>query len=226
MISLFRENPDCYYVFSDADAFDDKEKLGYTLWDSVNFNLAKQNKFRAGLQKELLIRESFVYGAVLAFRAEFKKFFFPFSTEFYHDNWIVLILNFLNRNAGSFTRESLIKYRIHTSQSIGLPTHIKVLRFLRDINNLRQNHKDVFKKKIDMLIDLKCHLEKNEILSEQDRKFLEEMIFFLEQRNKMYDISRFKRFGVIKNLYIKGFYQSYSTSNLVALKDFIQKVIL
>jgi len=226
MIEKFQKNPDCYYVFSDAAAFSDEEKLSYTLWDSVNFNLQKQSKFRSGLQKELLIRESFVYGAVLAFRAEFKQYLFPVSAHFYHDNWIVLILNFLHKKAGSFISEPLIKYRIHTSQSIGLPTHKKVLRFLRDFNNLRQDHKDVFNKKLNMLTDLKEHLEKNEILAEQDRCFLEEMIFFLQQRNKMYDVSRAKRLGIIRDLYAGNFYKRYSTSNLIAIKDVIQKVIL
>ena len=226
MMKVFRQKADCYYVFSNADAFNENEKLDYTLWDSVNFNLQKQSKFKSGLQKELLIRESFIYGAVLAFGAEFKKYFFPISSEFYHDNWIVLILSFLNKNAGYFISESLINYRIHTSQSIGLPTHKKVLRFFRDINNLRQNHKIVFEKKIRMLSDLKTSLDQNKILSESNRIFLDEMIYFLNQRNEMYDLSKPKRLKIIRNLYSKGFYQTYSTSNLVALKDVVQKVIL
>jgi glycosyltransferase involved in cell wall biosynthesis len=226
MKNVFRQNYECCYLFSNADAFNENEKLDYTLWDSVNFNSVKQNKFKAGMQKELLIRESFVYGAVLAFRAEFKKYFFPISTKFYHDNWIVLILSFLNKKAGYFIPESLINYRIHASQSIGLPTYKKVLRFFRDINNLRQNHKKVFEKKIRMLSDLKRVLNEKKILTKPNRLFLDEMIYFLEQRNEMYNPSKFKRLKIIRTLYLKGFYKTYSTSNIVALKDVIQKVIL
>ena len=226
MMNIFREYPESTYVFSNADTFNENRKLNYTLWDSVNFNSEKQRKFNAGFQKELLLRESFIYGAVLAFRAEFRKYLIPFSDEFYHDNWIVLILSFLNNNAGKFIPESLTNYRIHTSQSIGLPTHKKIIRFFRDINNLQQNHQKVFEKKIRMLIALKKSLETKNILTEENRVFLEEMIHFFVQRNKMYDMSKSECFKMIRKLYLKNFYKKYSTSNIVALKDVIQKVIL
>ena len=63
MIKIFHQFPKISYVFSNADAFNENEKLSYTLWDSVNFSSEKQKKFKAGFQKELLLRDSFIYGA-------------------------------------------------------------------------------------------------------------------------------------------------------------------
>ncbi len=226
MIDAFRQFPKKSYIFSNADAFNENKKLNYTLWDSVNFNSEKQRKFNDGYQKEQLLRNSFIYGSTLAFRANFKKHILPISSEFYHDNWIVLILSFLDNNAGKFIPESLIKYRVHSSQSIGLPTNKKWLRFFRDFNNLRQSHKKGFEKKIRMLSDLKIFLETNKILTQKNRTYLDELLYFFSERNRMYEVSKGKRIKMIFWLYKNNFYKKYSTSNWVTLKDIIQKVIL
>lgn len=225
MMKIFRNDNNCCYVFSNAEAFSENTKLDYTLWDSVNFDSVKQQKFNAGFQKDLLLRESFIYGAVLAFRAEFKEYIIPILPEFVHDNWIVLILSFLYKNGGRFISESLIKYRIHTFQSISLPTHKRILRFIRHINKLSKNHKQLFEKKIRKLNKLKITLESNNILSEENRIFIEEMLFFFIERNNMYEVSKIERFKSIRGLYLKGYYRKYSASNLVALKDVIQKIL-
>ena len=57
-IETFENNPDCTYVFSNAEATDEiGGNLEYSLWNSVKFTPKKQREFNDGFQKELLIKK-------------------------------------------------------------------------------------------------------------------------------------------------------------------------
>ena len=76
-----------------------------------------------------------------------------------------------------------------------------------------------------MLSNLKNFLETNSNLTPQNSIYLNELLHFVSERNRMYEVSKAKRFKMIFEFYKKGFYKKYSTSDWVALKDFVQKVV-
>ena len=225
-VKTFNENQECSYIFSDANTIDENgNSLDYSLWKSVNFNKKKQQKFRAGKQKELLIYGNYITGATLAFRAEIKKLIIPFSDNFYHDHWIGLLLGFID-NSGFFLNEKFVKYRIHSNQVISIPDDNKVSQKIQEIKTISSDHLSNFENRIRQLNDIKNRLIKLQKLSLENEILLNELIYYFSTRNRMYDLKKKERLKLIWELFTKGYYRKYATSNWIALKDIVQKIIL
>ena len=226
MMRTFDENPKCSYIYSDANAIDESGKsLDHTLWNSVNFDKSKQLKFQAGKQKKLLIYGNYITGATLAFRTEIREFIIPFSANFFHDHWIGLLMSFID-SSGIIINERLINYRIHPDQVISVPTEDIFTKTIQDIKTISGNHLSNFENRIKQLNDIKSRLIELQKLSEENEILLNELIYYFSTRNKMYSIKKKERLKLIWKLFKKKYYRKYATSDFIALKDVVQKIIL
>ncbi|HYX42774.1 MAG TPA: glycosyltransferase family 2 protein [Pyrinomonadaceae bacterium] len=115
-------NPAAGLVFTDAEVIDDHtQPLGYRLWECVRFDPARRELFRRGRAFPLLLKDTYVTGTTLVFRAEFKELILPIPTEIniIHDAWIACLIS----AAADLIMidEPLLLYRRHGSQQIGVP---------------------------------------------------------------------------------------------------------
>jgi hypothetical protein len=114
----FAAHPEVGLVFSDADIIDDQDRLtGKRLW--LNFGFAGDLKQRllAG-DYTVLVRNRFVTGATVMFRSRLRANCLPFGSGWLHDEWLAPTAAAV---ADVLPIDSpLIRYRIHTSQQVGL----------------------------------------------------------------------------------------------------------
>ena len=124
MISLLNENSNILLVFSNGDLIDETgESIGSTLWGKWNFTEEIRENWK---NNKLAFHDLFkihnkVTGATIAFKKKLKKHLIPIKVplDYWHDQWFALHAAALN--GLYFTEESLIKYRVHTKQQVGLP---------------------------------------------------------------------------------------------------------
>jgi len=114
----FVVHPEAGLVFSDADVMDEQERpLGDTLWRRLGFVGKRKQDLLAG-RFGVLAKHRFVTGATVMLRATLRDRYLPIGAGWIHDEWIALI-------TAAFADlrpidEPLIRYRIHSSQQVGL----------------------------------------------------------------------------------------------------------
>ena len=118
-ISIFNENPSAEGVFSNAALIDENNVVftDKTIWDSVFFyekELSKPIDFFDIITKN----GNVVTGATLCIKKEVKSLVLPISEENFHDEWIASLLAL--RKTLFYSTESLISYRIHSLQQVGM----------------------------------------------------------------------------------------------------------
>jgi glycosyltransferase involved in cell wall biosynthesis len=102
----------------------DLTPLGFTLWDTCNFNSERRNRFAAGQQFSELIANNVMQGAAAAFRSSFRSSIMPIPMEWQHDYWIALIVSALSRI--QFTEEAVLDYRQHGTNLLGAGTPVRI----------------------------------------------------------------------------------------------------
>jgi glycosyltransferase involved in cell wall biosynthesis len=114
----FMAHPEAGLVFSDADVMDEQGRpLGGTLWRRLGFVGKRRQDLLAG-KFGVLAKHRFVTGATVMLRATLRERYLPIGAGWIHDEWIALI-------TAAFADlrpidEPLIRYRIHSSQQVGL----------------------------------------------------------------------------------------------------------
>ena len=120
---IFKKNPECGYLFSDACLIDsNNQSLPDTLWSKVKFTSGRQHDFcNHESQPIVLYQKNCVTGATLALRAEHLRLLLPFPLldGIIHDGWIAMVLS-LHGHFGIALSEHLISYRIHAQQQAGI----------------------------------------------------------------------------------------------------------
>lgn len=117
----FEQDNNLGMVFTNAELVDEGlESLGHTLWD---FSFPKDNQLRAtnGKLFEVLLGHNVVTGGTIAFRSCYRDQFSPIPTDIpyvIHDAWIALVIT-ANAEVRMLS-ESLIKYRQHSNQQLGI----------------------------------------------------------------------------------------------------------
>ncbi|WP_353722628.1 glycosyltransferase family 2 protein [Dyadobacter sp. 676] len=125
-------------VFSDAEIVgDDSQPTGRTIWEEIEFGKRRQEIWRGGKSHEILFKGFVVTGATLAIRKSCLARLMPFPThvqDLIHDAWIAMVLSLENKI--DFIPETLICYRIHSSQQVGFGNKVEKVelkdRFNRD----------------------------------------------------------------------------------------------
>ncbi len=228
-LDVFQANPNCSYVFSNAKAIDAAgENLGYTLWENIKFDAEAQKQFAEEKQSKILLKHNVVQGAAMAIRSNVKNIVLPFSDFFIHDHWIALILSMLYNNPGILLKESLLNYRMHSGQKLGLDIVKKswIQRKYVTFRNLFLIHKEEFSNRIAKLEAIDIQISKIKNVSQENKDYIAELIHFYKTRNKMYSVNKLMRFKLITELLKDGYYTKYSHSNLVAFKEMFEKIIL
>lgn len=112
-------------AFGDAEVVAaDLAPLGFSLWDTCNFNPDRRKRFAAGEQFSELVANNVMQGAAAAFRSSFRPAILPIPPEWQHDYWIALIvaaLSFIR-----FIEEPVLDYRQHGGNLLGAGTPFRV----------------------------------------------------------------------------------------------------
>ncbi|MDZ4814690.1 MAG: glycosyltransferase family 2 protein [Verrucomicrobiota bacterium] len=114
----FADCQEAVLVFTDATIVDQQLKpLGYTLWESINFDQREKAAISMGLSMKVLLKHNVVTGATLAFKSEYRKHILPIPKDWVHDAWLALILSSFAKI--DFIDQPLILYRQHPRQQLG-----------------------------------------------------------------------------------------------------------
>ena len=133
MLSFFKANSACKLLFSNGDLIDSKGvNLNTTLWDKWGFDSAAQEKWKCNNEAffELLENRNKITGATVCFCKSLKMKFpimgYPF---FYHDAF--LGLHAAAQEGLFFLKQSLIKYRVHDKQQVGVVNNLSEEQFIK-----------------------------------------------------------------------------------------------
>lgn len=120
---FFEQNQKCILLFSDGNLIDDEGKLtGSTLWDKWSFD----NEIKSIWEdqnlafKSLIVGNNKITGATACFKKSLKDKISPFELPLYywHDGW--LGTHAAAQKGLFFINESLILYRVHSNQQVGI----------------------------------------------------------------------------------------------------------
>ncbi len=133
MSNFFQEYSNCKLLFSDGELIDENGKnLNVTLWEKWNFSTDIQNNWRNNNNAffDLLENKNKITGATLCFREELKREMPVIGYQFfYHDAF--LGMHAAARDGLFFINQSLIQYRIHNKQQVGISNNLSLDEFLR-----------------------------------------------------------------------------------------------
>lgn len=116
----FISAPGIGLVFSDAELVDvELRPQRENFFRTVGFDRRKQKLFTEGKALDVLMAQTVVNGATMAFRSRFRELILPFPSEgpLIQDGWTVLMIAAVAEVA--FIDKALIKYRQHSAQQMG-----------------------------------------------------------------------------------------------------------
>lgn len=123
MIEHMKENPKILLLFTNGDLIDDDGKsLDTTLWDEWGFDNEAKKRWEEMKTAftNLLYNKNYVTGATVLFNRKLKETALPIDLPdgYYHDTWFAL--HAAGERGLFYLNESLIKYRIHKNQQVGI----------------------------------------------------------------------------------------------------------
>jgi len=118
---LLIDNPHSGYACSDAELIDgDGRLLNQRVWPEMRQNPGTLLPQGIDATATRLMQSNFLLGATVMIHLDLlRPWIFPFSTNFYHDHWLVLTSELLGHH-GVATPEPLTFYRRHAGQNCGL----------------------------------------------------------------------------------------------------------
>ncbi len=117
-VAAFSVNPSLLLRFTDADLIGEHgERLGVTLWQSLEIASTDLADIRKGRSLEVLIRRNLATGATIALRRSLFELARPFPDTWVHDEWLAVIAASFNRI--DWSDELSIGYRQHGANQIG-----------------------------------------------------------------------------------------------------------
>lgn len=121
IVNYLKNNPQVNLVFTDAILIDENDnvKTQHSLFDATGLKSLKE-VWDAGLQFEIENVEQRLLGSTFGIRKEFAFSCLPFSTKVsnYHDGQ--LAMNAVIQSCIGMLPEQLIKYRLHSNNTVGL----------------------------------------------------------------------------------------------------------
>ncbi len=217
---VFKKNPDFGYIFSNALLVDGKLNLiDGTLWDYVLFTEDIKRKFKEGNQIEVLTGRSIVTGATMALSKSITNLILPIPKEWVHDKWIALLASAAEKK-GIFIEKPLIKYRLHSKQSIGINMDgEKKLNLLEQLKRAYNAKLESYQIVIDQLVYILNRLNEVNKMTKRTNKFLKGKIKHLHERQWMHNYSRWRRINKIFIELISGRYHRFSNGWKSVIKD-------
>lgn len=133
MLSFYKQNKACKLLFSDGDLVDETGTfLNSTLWKKWDFDASTQKKWKNNnyVFFELLENRNRITGATVSFCKSLKDNLpiigYPF---FYHDAF--LGLHAAAQDGLFFLNQTLIQYRVHDKQQVGVANNLSVDQFVK-----------------------------------------------------------------------------------------------
>ena len=208
IIKWFEANPTMNGVFTNGSLMNSKGELDnkYSLWDVMSFPY-KDIKNNNDLKLYINTVENSVTGATLAIRNNlpFLKQPFPVIKYLVHDRW--LAMNLAENNSLGILEEKLIRYRIHSEQTIGgmteniekyIELNANLLEGAPNINNSIASFKDLryILNKIEINLEIQ-----NEISKIENKEFDNaNYIAILKNKQKIYLEYGFKKWPLLTGL--------------------------
>lgn len=113
------QDPEVGMVFTNAAMVNqDLHALGYSLWESIPFTEAEQERL-VSKPLDVMIRKNVVTGAAMAFRAKLTEIVLPVTNNWVHDAWIAILISCLKNTKVEIIDKPLIKYRQHANNQLG-----------------------------------------------------------------------------------------------------------
>lgn len=225
IIKIFQSNPNCGYVFSNADLVDeDGKSVEVDLWQSIGFNEIRVQKYGRGKQLEVMLRGgNFIYGMTMAFRSVFIPSLLPIETRSFgcaHDTWIALMLSARGAN-GVAVRTSLVKYRRHRKQVTGVGRSFKNNNYFSRVSTNSSEGNLALADALDSIATrLKCEGQ-NGKHALHARKQLADKATHLRARFLANTSQGFKKMKIVFCETISGRYGRFSGGFKSAIKDLI-----
>ena len=204
IVKWFEANPTINGVFTNGSLMNSNGGLEnkYELWNVMSFPY-KAIKFNNDLKLYINTVENSLTGATLAIRNNlaFLKQPFPLINNLVHDRW--LAMNLAENNSLGILEEKLIRYRIHSDQSIGGKT--KNIEKYIDLNTnlfLEELNINSFKDLRYILNKIEINLEiQNEISKIENKEFdNDNYIAILKNKQKIYLEYGFKKWPILSGL--------------------------
>ncbi len=121
IVNYLNKNPHIDLVFTNAILIDENDniKTEYTLFDATGINQLK-NVWNAGLQFEIENVEQRLLGSTFGIRKDFALSCLPFNSKVtnYHDGQLAMYA--VMKNCIGMLPLKLIKYRLHSNNTVGL----------------------------------------------------------------------------------------------------------
>jgi len=207
-LAYLNENPDKDAVFSNSIMINQLGiPTGKTSFEQIEFVDALQDKWNSGGSFDILLRGYVVTGATLAIRSKIVKESFPVPTiidELIHDGWIALFLAIDNRIG--FLKDSLIFYREHELQQVGLKNKVKAVTLWDRLTRNRESKLQRIKKKYTDSEALLNYLTQRGDIPVETLKKLELRVQHYLMRSSL-STNRLKRFSPVLIAAFKGNYK-------------------
>jgi glycosyltransferase involved in cell wall biosynthesis len=221
-VAVFRDNPRCGYLFSDADLVDHEDKpLPDALWQRVAFTKSRQHHFEDhDKQPSIIFANNCVTGATLAIRAECRELIspFPMLEGIIHDGWISIILS-LYGCYGMALKNPLISYRVHSNQQKGAREKESLYRRLQ---RRLASKRDQITQTALILSAIKMQLEKSgnrPALGRFERNLARPQQHIGFRANVLAMPSNFERVYPVTKHYLSGGYKHEQLPCFSAIKD-------
>lgn len=120
MVDVFERHPATGGLFCNGSVVDDdREPLGYDLWQSQGFHRGEQAMVRRGQAAMVFLRHVVAAGNTFAFRGRFLPLVLPFPRlRSVHDAWVAFMVAAVSDF--EILDEDLVEYRLHADNQFGL----------------------------------------------------------------------------------------------------------
>ncbi|PWK28471.1 glycosyl transferase family 2 [Arcicella aurantiaca] len=199
-------------VFSNAALVDENlQPLNLTMWEKIHFKEEEIELWQKGKALDVLLISNRVTGCTVAMRKSFAKKAIPFPTHihpnFIHDGWIALLASLTNQIG--FINESLVLYRQHDNQQVGIVEREREkIHVSSRISRPRQEKLKPFLEKESLYTNLLNHIHNNYPELKSRTKALQIIVEHYQVRGNLEE-NRWKRiFPILRNFY-RGNYHRY-----------------
>lgn len=204
IVKWFEANPTMNGVFTNGSLMNSNGEIDnkFGLWDVMSFPYNKVNNSQ-DLKLYINTVENSVTGATLAIRNNlaFLKQPFPLIKYLVHDRW--LAINLAETNSLGILNEKLIRYRIHSDQTIGGKTE-NIEKYIDLNTNLLSEELNInsFKELRYILNKIEINLQiQNKISKIENKKFDNaDYIAILKNKQKIYLEYGFTKWPILSSL--------------------------
>lgn len=207
-VAFLNARPEIDAVFSDAAMINnDSEPTGKTIWQEIEFDKARRQIWQDGKPYDILFNGFVVTGATLAIRKSCLERLMPFPThvpDLIHDAWIAVVLSLENKI--DFISDTLIFYRIHSSQQVGFGNKVEKVQLKDRLKRDRREKLIPLEEKANKLHELYLLLRALPFVPREKliKLYLSQKHFY---RRASLPENRLKRVTPILSQLVRGYYR-------------------